>query len=450
LAQIHSERLGAGFHWGLRCNPFAKDLLGILSLIPDGIHVQQLERFKGIFVHLDILLSLRILQQCGLINLPGERYQTHPIIRLFCDTHGFLSPEYKICLQDFYITLGSYDPSVADPKVYSEMVLEVNNTKAILSSLLNSSYSSQSKLIGAVLQFTRFCISIGDRSETLMSQAVTFLKQNQNLDQSSKTLLIKCLTSWGKLCYRLNDFQSAMSKLQEAEEQCLSLNNEGPLYRKIILALGDVHVKMNVLDQAEVMFKKALMLHQNDKSQDKHGLEVVLSKLGDIYMTQSKLDEAETLYQQAFELHETPSSSKNYGRGYTGLGDIYVRQNKLDKAEAAFKKALEIHKASNSLHNQGVDYSGLGDVYFKLDQFEKAEISYNKALELHIITNSVKSQGKDYEKLGNVYLKQEKLNDAKAFFQKASECYKDANAVEGGKRALEKLERAHEMLDKKA
>jgi hypothetical protein len=53
----------------MRCNPFAKSLLGILSLIPDGIHVQQLERFKGIFVEIDILSSLQVLQQCGLINL---------------------------------------------------------------------------------------------------------------------------------------------------------------------------------------------------------------------------------------------------------------------------------------------------------------------------------------------------------------------------------------------
>lgn len=431
---IDSERM--------RCNPFAKDLLGILSLIPDGIHVQQLERFKGIFVNIDILSSLRVLQQCSLINLTGERYQTHPIIRLFCDTHGFLSSEYKTSLQDFYITLGSYDSFGANPKDYSEMVLEVNNTKAILSSLINklsnSSYAAQSKLIDAVLQFNRFCISIGDHSEKLISQAVAFLKQNPD----RKTLLIQCLTSWGKLYYRLNDFQNAMSKLQEAEEQCLSLNSKGPLYMKIILAtLGDIYVKMDDLDQAEVMFQKALMCHQDDKGQDKQGLGVVLFKLGNIYMRQSKLDEAETLYQQAFESYEASSSNTDYGRGYTGLGHIYLRQNRLDKAEAAFQKALELDKTSNSLHNQGVDHSGLGDIYFKLNQFERAEISYKKALELQIITNAVKSQGKAYEKLGDVYLEQEKLNDAKAFLQKASECYKDANAARGGKRALEKLER---------
>ena len=434
---VESERM--------RCNPFAKELLGILSLIPDGIHVQQLNRFKGIFVNNDVPLSLRILQQCGLINLTEERYQAHPIIRLFCETQGILSSEYKACLQDFYITLGSYSPFGADPENYSEMVLEVNNTKAILSGLLNSGCSAQSKLINAVLQFTRFCISIGDHSEKLICQAVTFLKQNQG----DKILLIQSLTSWGRLYYCLNDFQNAMSKLQEAEEQCLSLNDQGPLYRGILLALGDVYVKKNIRNEAEVMFRKALKLYQDDKSQDKSGLGDVLSKLGNICRRKGKLDEAEKLYHEAFESYKASNSVPSYGNVYQGLGKIYKCQDKLDMAEAAFEKALELHKDVNSLHNQGVDYSGIGDVHFKLNHLEKAEISYKKALELQIITNSVGSQGKCYENLGDVYLKQGKLNDAKTFFQKALECYEHANEV-GKRSASGKLKVVNKMLNERA
>jgi hypothetical protein len=122
------------------------------------------------------------------------------------------------------------------------MVLEVNNTKATLSRLLNSNYLAQSKLINAVLSFTDFCIRIGDLSDKLINQAVTFLKQSQSQDQSNKLLLIKCLISWGDLYYHSRDYQNAMFKLHEAEEQCLSLNHQGPVYGKILLKLGDVHM----------------------------------------------------------------------------------------------------------------------------------------------------------------------------------------------------------------
>ena len=253
---IDSERM--------RHNPFAKNLLGALSLLPDGIHVQQLEIFKRIFVEIDMLSTLQVLQQCGLINLIGERYQTHPIICLFCDTQGFLSSEYKNSLQDFYVTLASYDVQRVDTKKYSEMVLEVDNTKATLFKLLNSNYLAQPKLINAILPFTCFCMDIGDLSDKLLSQAVTLLKQSQSQDESNKLLLTQCLTRWGNLFYMSRNSQSALSKLHEAEEQCLSLNYQGPLYGDILRKLGDVHAEKNDPDKAEVIYKKVLICCQGD------------------------------------------------------------------------------------------------------------------------------------------------------------------------------------------
>ena len=343
----------------------------------------------------------------------GERYQTHPIIHLFCDTQDFISSEHQNFLQDFYITLASCNAQSADTKKYSEMVLEVNNTKAILTKLLNSNYLSQPTLIKAVLQFTRLCISIGDCSDKLISQAVTFLEQSQSQDQSNRLLLIQCLRCWGNLFSKLRDCQNAMSKLHEAEEQCLSLKNEGPLYGKILSKLGDVHLQRNGLDEAEVIYKKALICCQGSKAD----LGDIFYKLGDIYIEQRKWDEAEASYQQASKLFDA-ASSMGQDNVYAGLGTVYKKKNQLDKAEAAFQKALELHKTANELHAQGCDYADLGDVYLRLDKLERAEITLKKALELHIMTNSIISKAVDYELLEDVSLKQNRLNDAEASFQK--------------------------------
>jgi hypothetical protein len=64
----------------MRANPSAKELLGVLSMLPDGMHIKQVERFQGILSKIDILLGIYTLQECGIINVIGERYQTHPII----------------------------------------------------------------------------------------------------------------------------------------------------------------------------------------------------------------------------------------------------------------------------------------------------------------------------------------------------------------------------------
>ena len=72
----------------MKANPSAKDMLGVLSMLPDGIHLKQLERFKGILSGIDVLLGLHTLQECSLVRVIGERYQTHLVIQSFCNNHS--------------------------------------------------------------------------------------------------------------------------------------------------------------------------------------------------------------------------------------------------------------------------------------------------------------------------------------------------------------------------
>ncbi|KAH9990498.1 hypothetical protein BJV77DRAFT_963347 [Russula vinacea] len=60
----------------MRANPSAKDMLGVLSMLPDGIHLKQMDKFKKILCNIDFLSGLRTLQECSLIGVVGERYQT--------------------------------------------------------------------------------------------------------------------------------------------------------------------------------------------------------------------------------------------------------------------------------------------------------------------------------------------------------------------------------------
>ncbi|KAI0292683.1 P-loop containing nucleoside triphosphate hydrolase protein [Multifurca ochricompacta] len=131
----------------MRANPPAKDLLGVLSMLSDGIHTEQLGRFKEILVDMDILSNMCTLQQCSLV-------------------HKVISSKYKGSLQNFYVNLASSSPSEAQPMRHAEMVLEVNNTKAMLFDLLN----------------------MGDHSDKLISQTVETLQQRP---RSGEAVFIK-------------------------------------------------------------------------------------------------------------------------------------------------------------------------------------------------------------------------------------------------------------------
>ncbi|KAI0292942.1 hypothetical protein B0F90DRAFT_1767144 [Multifurca ochricompacta] len=423
---IDSERM--------KSNPSSRDLLGVLAMLPDGIHTKQLERFEKILTDIEILPSIRVLQQCSLINVIGERYLTHPIIRHFCNSQGFLPSKYEASLTNFYIALASIDPHRAGSRDYAEMVLEVNNTSSILFNLLKSRYQYQAKLIGAIMTFTRFSISIGDYSDALISQAVTFTQQN-----CPTSLLIKCLRRWGTLYYRINDIENAKSKIQEAEKECsLSSSNKSPLHATVLRDLGDIYVKQDAFIEAEAAYKRALEFHQaaNNVSGQGHAH----LKLGDIYLRLNRLDEAEDSYHNALKFC---NSVLDQGNGSSGLGGLYLSLDKLDEAEASFKKALESHRSVNSVRSQGNDHAGLGDVYIKQKRLNEAEASYQEALKFHKDANSIRNQAFDYDSLGDIYLEQDKLNEAEASFHQALELHKAANSGQGQGNALNGLGRVY-------
>ena len=68
----------------MTANPSAKSLLGVLSMLPDGLHIKQLKQFQGMLFDVDITLCLQTLQQCSLIKFTEERYQLHPIVQHVC------------------------------------------------------------------------------------------------------------------------------------------------------------------------------------------------------------------------------------------------------------------------------------------------------------------------------------------------------------------------------
>jgi len=221
----------------MRSNLSAQNFLGILSVLPDGIHIKQLDRFKKIFNDIDIFSSLKVLQNCSLIYTIGERYKTHPIIYHFCNNQKFLLQRHEVALTDFYLGLASHNIYEIGSNNSEEMVLEFINTKFILTKLLQSNYKAQSILIKAILSFLTFCISIGDYSENLICDAIKFIQQYD----TATSLLIMCYQYWGKLLYHIYDIENARLKLEEAEKLCLSdVNTEKILYANVIMDLGNI------------------------------------------------------------------------------------------------------------------------------------------------------------------------------------------------------------------
>ncbi|KAN0127679.1 hypothetical protein V8E53_014519, partial [Lactarius tabidus] len=400
----------------MEANSSAKNLLGVLSMLPDGLHIKQLGKFNGMFVDIDVTSCLQTLLQCSLIKLIKERYQPHPIVCHFCLNQGMILPVQKDILEGFYIGLAHCAFDTASPEAYKEMILEVNNTKATLLRLLGSDHKDESSLVNACSQFTLFCMSIGDHSQKVISQAVEFVQRNS----SGIELLIQSFQTWGNLCIYANN-------LEKAEE----IN-------------------------AEACYQKAFKLHQESNDILHQGNSYY--GLGSLCYMQGKINDASTFYQSAIQCHEEVDATFQLGRDYNGLSRIYVEQSKSSEAESTFQKALKFHKIVNSFLEQGHDYSGLAKLYLKLNRLEDAAAACENALELYKSANDSLGQGNAHKRFGDIYLSQGNMDAAEISYQRALELFTLAkNAQHQGEacqqlghiyRTRGQLHDAKEMLEK--
>jgi tetratricopeptide (TPR) repeat protein len=373
----------------MRANPSAKELLGVLSMLPDGMHIKQVERFITVLPKINILSGICTLQECGIISVIEERYQTHPIIRNFCKNHTIISQEHKSALIDFYINLASTSYSQAKTNSYAEMVIEMNNTKGILSDLLKPDFTDYNQLVMAICTFTKFYCSIGDFSDKLISQTIEHLQQIN----ASTLLIIHCLYIWGGLNYYANNLENAKVKLKEAEILCrTSKENESSSYANILLSLGE------------------------------------------IYILENKFNEAKVSYENALKLYKLNNNISGQVSAYRGLGAVYVGLDQLDKAMALYEKALELNKLTNDIGVQVDIYRGLGNTYLELDKLNEAEAFYQRALELSKLSNLIITQGNALQGLGRVQMKRFQWQDAKRLFENALALHKQIQAIRNQKR----------------
>ena len=413
----------------MKANPFAKSLLGVLSMLPSGLHMMQLKKFQDMLINVEIATCLRMLQQSSLIKLTDERYQLHPIDRHVCTNQALLLSEHKANLEEFYINL-ALDSYGASPKAYAETVLEVNNVKAVLLNLLKSNYKNLPKLVNASINFTWFLIRIGHHSDKLISQAADFVQKNHG----TISLLIECLSAWGLVCHQARKIELAQEKLKEAEKLCKSSFGVNSLiYGNVLMWLGGTYWLQDALNDAMAYYQSALKIFQRNDGISGQGY--IFTVLGDIYTRLGQWDKAIISQQNALQQHEHSDDHfevhLTQGNAHLGLGEIYIRQSRPVEAEAEIQKALVLYKASGYILDQGNAYLSFGRLHLKLNQPDKAIAACQMALELHSAVNDPLNQGHDHCELGNSYLFQGKLDEAESSYMTALEFHKVAKSIWG-------------------
>jgi len=178
-------------------------------------------------------------------------------------------------------------------------------------------------------------------------------------------------------------------KTDEGLTLAKGLLNNSPEDRPILLALGQMYVRMHRWKDADDTFTKAEAL--STKKEDRTYL---LFLRGELTERQKHFEQAEQYFRKALELDPTSAMILNY------LG--YMMADKgmhLEEALKMIRKAVELEPMN------GAYLDSLGWAYFKLGQFELAEDNLRRAVERDQTDPTVHEHlGDLYEKTGRIRL----------------------------------------------
>jgi tetratricopeptide (TPR) repeat protein len=397
----------------------SRRLLGLLSLLPDGLPASPSPEFRRLFSDIpDISRNLDTLVGRSLaVRTADKRVQVNSLVRLYCDNHEFSTLEDRRALMEYYVALASHGYDSLGPDLFKKMMAEMNNMKAVLEDSLARVPSSEViPVVEAVIAYSQFCSYIGNFSDVVIRRAI----EVQDLPIET---LGDCHMSLGSI-YLSDDkvdlakehFSRALIYHQKAQDVMGQAND--------YCHLGDVLYRSDKMEEAKTHYQWAYELNVQVKST--YGQANALTHLGDTYRRLGNLEESRSCYERSLALHQEHQDELGQANSFKGLGHVHLRMDDIKLARDYFEQALERHRAVNDLVGQANDISSLADVYQRLDDLAKAEEAYEEALHLHERVNDDLGRGNTLSQLGDLYRKQNKFREAEEYYTRALRSHKKA------------------------
>lgn len=126
-------------------------------------------------------------------------------------------------------------------------------------------------------------------------------------------------------------------------------------------------MKEGLIDQAEILYKKAIVLRPNFAK--------AFNNLGNLYLSKSNYEKAKENFFVATKY------DGDYFEAYTNLGSLYYKEGKIDSARHYWEKSININPEF------GQAYYNFGVLYYNSKDYKKAQHYFNRAKQLGLDVN---------------------------------------------------------------
>lgn len=201
---------------------------------------------------------------------------------------------------------------------------------------------------------------------------------------------------------------------------------ECPNFIDVIIELADYFISQNNFENAESLFKKALVIIKSKDGEEDPKIGEFYIKFGKIYLQQEKISEAEACFLQAYAFYDKAKENILAAYSLDNLGLVNKMKKKYAEAESFYRLSLQLKEKLIGKNN--VDYAdtstSLGNLYAVQGNLEAEPLLLN-SLEIYVT-----KLGLNDPNVGNI------LNDIADFYKKVG---RNEEANKFSKRASEIL-----------
>ncbi|KAL0946379.1 hypothetical protein HGRIS_012609 [Hohenbuehelia grisea] len=441
------------FNPRMKRDPAALALLGLMSLLPDGVCGETYSAMTNMFPDSSNLQkSLATLRQNALIFKESHSDSIRILnpIRLFVLSHHPPSRENRIRLQEHYIDL------VLDADRCSSLArAELGNAEAMLVDALRR--DDLDRTVDAVVAFSQHSYSLGIMSTSVIARAEERLADGLAVGSVSPPphsapakpralpssrvpkwhfwrrkfapgspereatgiadpYLKKrgdCLGCWGQMLGRQGQLQLAEAKLKQAlslHERAGDISGRAYDYHNLGCLMSRQPAS---LDDAESMFQLAIQLHE--QIGDSVGKVYDLMGLGHVLLQRSRNTEALAIFEQALAYHVEDGDLTGQATALHALGHALLARSMCDLAEERFRRALDLHTKDGDTAGQAAALSGIACTFLLRSNYTEAKLAIDASLALQ----TAPGDPNDLHILGRVYILGSYLSEAEATLTKA-------------------------------
>ncbi|KAF5333969.1 hypothetical protein D9758_017276 [Tetrapyrgos nigripes] len=362
-------------------DPAAKDLLGALSYLPNGVPNWNQTLSEMLPDVPEPEIKVLQLLDCSLVLEKSEALMMLAPVREYIAARYSISDFFRNQIEIFYVGI-------------TEMI------------------SSNSK-----------------PGEDLELHTLNFFKTfSQYQGQGGQEKAALCLQTLGDKYYYVNQYSNAAKFLTEARVKFQNMNNEYEA-ANCLRQMGNVHRMQSRYNEAIAILAEAKSRFEQIRSEQ--GIAGCLYSLGEIYRGQSKYNEATAALSEARVLFQSIGNQGGAANCLKSQGDIYYMQSKYSEVTETLLEARVLYQSVGSQLGTAECLQSQGNIYRMQGKYSEARETLSEA---KVLYQSIGNQGGTAYcllNLGDIYRQQSKYNEARETLSEARAVYQSIGDQKG-------------------